>query len=115
MRLRTVSPNEPGWTRRRAGNGFVHLDADGQRLDGDDVERIKALVIPPAWQDVWICPYANGHIQVVGTDEAGRRQYLYHPVWRQKRDDAKFDRTSRWPNSCRCSDSGWWLTSAKVS
>ena len=92
MRLRTVSPNEPGWTRRRAGKGFVYLDADGVRLDGSDVERIKALVIPPAWREVWICPFPNGHIQAVGVDVAGRRQYLYHPVWRQKRDAAKFDR-----------------------
>lgn len=92
MRLRTVSPNDRGWTRRRAGSGFVYLDADGQRLSGEDVERIKSLVIPPAWTDVWICPRANGHIQAVGTDAAGRRQYLYHPVWREKRDQAKFDR-----------------------
>ncbi len=92
MRLRTVSPNDRGWTRRRAGSGFVYLDADGRRLSGEEVERIKSLVIPPAWTDVWICPRANGHIQAVGTDAAGRRQYLYHPVWREKRDQAKFDR-----------------------
>ena len=92
MRLRTVSPNDRGWTRRRAGKHFSYLDASGQRLPAADVERIKSLVIPPAWQDVSICPYANGHIQVVGTDAAGRRQYLYHPVWRRKRDEANFDR-----------------------
>jgi len=92
MRLRTVSPNDAGWSRRRAGKGFVYLDEHGQRLPGDDVERIKALVIPPAWENVWICTAANGHIQCVGTDEAGRRQYLYHPEWRRKRDEAKFDR-----------------------
>ncbi len=91
-RLRTVSPNSPGWTRRRAGKGFVFLDSDGDRLNGEHVERIRALVIPPAWQQVWICPHPNGHIQVVGTDEAGRRQYLYHSVWRQQRDAHKFDR-----------------------
>jgi DNA topoisomerase IB len=56
------------------------------------VERIRALVIPPAWTDVWICPLANGHIQAVGTDAAGRRQYLYHPAWRERRDQEKFDR-----------------------
>jgi DNA topoisomerase IB len=56
------------------------------------VARIKSLVIPPAWRDVWICPRPNGHIQACGTDAAGRRQYLYHPVWREKRDRAKFDR-----------------------
>ncbi len=94
-RLRTVSPNDPGWTRRRAGKGFVYLDQKGDRLDTDEVARIKALVIPPAWQDVWICPRPNGHIQAVGVDEAGRRQYLYHPVWRTKRDEMKFDRVTR--------------------
>ncbi len=91
-RLRTVSANEPGWTRRRAGKGWIYLDSDGVRLAGDDVERIKALVIPPAWRDLWICPHPNGHLQAVGTDDAGRRQYIYHPVWREKRDAAKFDR-----------------------
>ncbi|MEJ7742039.1 MAG: hypothetical protein WKF73_05500 [Nocardioidaceae bacterium] len=74
-----MSPNDRGWTRKRAGRGFVYLDSDGQRLSGEEVERIKGLVIPPAWQEVWICPRPNGHIQVVGTDAAGRRQYLYHP------------------------------------
>ncbi|MBA3232701.1 MAG: DNA topoisomerase IB [Propionibacteriales bacterium] len=92
MRLRTVSPNGPGWTRRRAGKGFVYLDVGGDRLAGESVERVRALVIPPAWQQVWICPYPSGHIQAVGTDDAGRRQYIYHPVWRQQRDAAKFDR-----------------------
>ena len=91
-RLRTVSPASRGWTRRRAGKGFVYLDSDGARLPAADVERIRSLAIPPAWQNVWICPYPNGHIQAVGTDVAGRRQYLYHPDWRLKRDAAKFDR-----------------------
>jgi DNA topoisomerase IB len=93
-RLRTVSPNSKGWTRRRAGKGFVYLDSDGNRLPAEDVERIRSLAIPPAWSAVWICPYANGHIQAVGTDGAGRRQYLYHPDWRVKRDRMKFDRVS---------------------
>jgi len=91
-RLRTVSPNSVGWTRRRAGSGFVYLDDRGARLAPEHVARIKALVIPPAWRDVWICPFPNGHIQAVGVDAAGRRQYLYHPQWRVKRDAAKFDR-----------------------
>lgn len=91
-RLRTVKPGRKGWTRRRAGSGFTYLDHDGDRLPREEVERIKALAIPPAWQDVWICPVANGHIQAVGTDDAGRRQYLYHPEWRQKRDVVKFER-----------------------
>jgi DNA topoisomerase-1 len=92
-RLRTVSPNTSGCTRRRAGSGFVYLDHDGQRITADDVvERIRSLAIPPAWKDVWICPFPNGHIQAVGTDDAGRRQYLYHQDWRIKRDKMKFDR-----------------------
>jgi DNA topoisomerase I len=91
-RLRRVSPQMKGWTRRRAGKGFAYLDADGQRLAAEDVERIRSLAIPPAWRDVWICPYPNGHIQALGTDDAGRRQYLYHPDWRTKRDQLKFDR-----------------------
>jgi DNA topoisomerase-1 len=91
-RLRTVSPNGPGWTRRRSGRGFVFLDETGERLAAEQAVRCKELVIPPAWEKVWICPYPNGHIQAVGTDDAGRRQYLYHPVWRQQRDEAKHDR-----------------------
>ncbi|SDT42529.1 DNA topoisomerase IB [Friedmanniella luteola] len=91
-RLRTVSPRDPGWTRRRAGKGFIYLDNDGQRLTAEDAERCKLLVIPPAWQQVWICPVPNGHIQAVGTDDAGRRQYLYHEEWRRKRDQSKHDR-----------------------
>ncbi|AXH96698.1 DNA topoisomerase IB [Ornithinimicrobium avium] len=92
VRLRTVSPDSPGWTRRRAGTGFTYLDEDGGRLPAPDVERVKALAIPPAWEQVWICPAPNGHIQAVGTDDAGRRQYLYHPSWREKQDARKFDR-----------------------
>ncbi|MBC9958331.1 DNA topoisomerase IB [Yimella sp. cx-51] len=91
-RLRKVSPTMRGYTRQRRGKGFSYADADGAALSAEDVERIKALVIPPAWQDVWICPLANGHIQATGMDAAGRRQYLYHPDWRIKRDKMKFDR-----------------------
>ena len=91
-RLRTVSPKDRGWTRRRAGKGFVYVDGDGKRLAPTEVERIRSLAIPPAWQDVWICQVANGHLQAVGTDDAGRKQYLYHPDWRAKRDAMKFDR-----------------------
>jgi DNA topoisomerase I len=91
-RLRTVSPRDPGWSRRRAGKGFVYLNEFGQPLPPQDVERCKMLVIPPAWRSVWICPSPNGHIQAVGTDDAGRRQYIYHPYWRLKRDQSKHDR-----------------------
>ena len=92
VRLRRTSPEQPGWTRRRAGRGFVYLDETGARLDAEEVARVRALVIPPAWEDVWVTPYANGHLQAVGTDAAGRRQYLYHPDWRTRRDAEKFDR-----------------------
>ena len=88
----THLPDQPGWTRRRAGKGFVYLDEHGDRLPEEDAQRVRDLVIPPAWQDVWVTPYANGHLQAVGTDDAGRRQYLYHPPWRDRRDAEKFDR-----------------------
>jgi DNA topoisomerase IB len=67
----------------------VYLDENGGRLAAEDVARVKALVIPPAWEEVWICRWPNGHLQAVGTDVAGRRQYLYHPDWRVQRDAAK--------------------------
>ena len=91
-RLKRSSPDAPGWSRRRAGKGFVYLDEGGGRLPADDVRRAKDLVIPPAWTDVWICPWPHGHLQAVGTDDAGRRQYLYHPDWRTQRDAAKHAR-----------------------
>ncbi|BDV29474.1 DNA topoisomerase IB [Microbacterium terricola] len=94
VRLRRVHPDsDPGFRRVRAGAGFRYVDADGDGAGEDDRERIRALVIPPAWEDVWISAAANGHIQAVGTDEAGRRQYLYHPDWRARRDSGKFGRS----------------------
>ena len=92
VRLRTTSPDMPGWTRRRVGRGFSYLDTDRTRLSDEDAQRARDLVIPPAWEDVWISPFANGHLQAVGTDEAGRRQYLYHPDWRARRDLLKYER-----------------------
>lgn len=94
-RLRRTSPDHPGWTRRRAGRGFVYLDQAGERLAPEDLDRCVKLVIPPAWKEVWICPHANGHLQAVGTDDAGRRQYLYHPAWTEKRSALKYDRVLR--------------------
>ncbi len=91
-RLRIVSPSEPGWARRRRGRGFYYVDQRGNKLEAKDVERCKQLVIPPAWQNVWICPFLNGHLQAVGIDDAGRKQYLYHEEWRRRRDEAKHDR-----------------------
>jgi DNA topoisomerase-1 len=87
-RLRRVSTQDPGWRRIHHGRGYRYLDVDGSPLSKDEVERVKALVIPPAWRNVWISPYPNAHLQAVGTDDAGRRQYLYHPAWRVKRDAA---------------------------
>jgi DNA topoisomerase IB len=92
-RLRRSDPAVPGLTRRRAGKGFTYLDASGERLtDVAALERIKALAIPPAWRDVWICPWPNGHIQAIGTDAAGRKQYRYHEEWRKRRDREKFEK-----------------------
>ncbi|MDL4814988.1 DNA topoisomerase IB [Actinomadura opuntiae] len=92
MELQRSDPSEPGFGRRKCGRGFLYLGLDGRPLDDATVkERIRALVIPPAWQDVWICPDADGHIQAMGTDAAGRRQYLYHEAWREQRDRAKHD------------------------
>jgi len=68
------------------------VDEHGRPLGAAQIERVKALAIPPAWSDVWVCPDERGHLQAVGTDDAGRRQYLYHPEWRRKRDAEKFDR-----------------------
>jgi DNA topoisomerase IB len=91
-RLRRSDPSGPGLARRRCGKGFMYLDEDGARItDAEVVARITALVIPPAWQDVWISPDPFGHIQATGSDQRGRRQYLYHPRWRERRDQQKFD------------------------
>ncbi|MDQ3891109.1 MAG: DNA topoisomerase IB [Actinomycetota bacterium] len=92
-RLRRVDVSDPGIRRRRRGRGFEYYDENGERIeDIETLERIRELAIPPAWKDVWISPYPNGHIQAVGTDAAGRRQYRYHQKWRERRDQIKFDR-----------------------
>lgn len=93
MRLRNSNLSGPGFTRKRRGKGFSYYRPDGQPLEDEaDLQRIKDLVIPPAWKKVWISPHANGHIQAVGTDVAGRRQYLYHQQWAEERAEEKFDR-----------------------
>ncbi|REJ06319.1 DNA topoisomerase IB [Microbacterium bovistercoris] len=93
MRLRRVSPDEPGLRRVRRGNGFEYRDAGGAHIDDEQQRaRIRALAIPPAWADVWICTAPNGHLQATGVDDAGRTQYLYHPEWRARADAEKFDR-----------------------
>ena len=92
-RLRRARIAGPGIRRIRRGRGFTYVDADGSVLrDPVAIERIRALTIPPAWTDVWIAPEANAHIQAVGVDAAGRRQYLYHPGWRERRDRGKYER-----------------------
>ncbi len=92
-RLRRVSPTGPGLQRIRHGKGFRYTDAGGNPVtDEATLARIQALVLPPAWEDVWICPIAHGHIQATGVDAAGRRQYRYHDHWRLTRDLAKHER-----------------------
>ncbi|CAM5648524.1 hypothetical protein SALBM135S_05063 [Streptomyces alboniger] len=89
-RLRTSHIDRPGITRVRSGRGFRYTDASGRPItDPEEKERLRRLVIPPAWRDVWICPWPNGHLQAVGTDAAGRRQYLYHPRFREQQEAAK--------------------------
>jgi DNA topoisomerase I len=88
-----VTDSSPGVRRRRSGRGFSYIRANGQLVRRrSEIDRIKALAIPPAWTDVWICPRANGHILATGRDAKGRKQYRYHPRWRAVRDEAKFDR-----------------------
>ena len=93
MRLRRVSPTSPGLHRVRRGRGFAYVDAAGRVVSDEATRaRIDALVLPPAWEDVWICPVASGHIQATGVDAAGRRQYRYHDHWRVARDLEKHER-----------------------
>jgi DNA topoisomerase-1 len=87
-----VSPDSPGITRRRRGKGFCYYAPRSALIRNPRlIQRFKKLAIPPAWEDVWICPYPGGHIQATGTDAAGRKQYLYHPRWRERQDAIKFD------------------------
>jgi DNA topoisomerase IB len=91
-RLKRADCGGPGLTRRGRGKGFEYLDEEGRRItDPEVLQRISDLRIPPAWQEVWICPYPMGHIQATGIDAAGRKQYLYHPKWRERQDEKKFD------------------------
>jgi DNA topoisomerase IB len=91
-RLRRASPHEPGIRRRRRGPGFSYVAPTGEPVrDAEVLERIRRLAVPPAWTDVWICPFEEGHLQAVGTDAAGRRQYKYHERWQQHRQRQKYD------------------------
>ena len=90
--LRYVNDAKPGIRRERSGQHFRYLDAEGRVLrDKETLARIKSLVVPPAWNDVWICPTANGHIQVTARDARGRKQYRYHALWRKVRDENKYE------------------------
>ncbi len=91
--LRYVSDTMPGIRRKKSGSGFSYVAPDGTTIkDPSQLARIKALAIPPAYTDVWICPSPNGHIQATGRDARGRKQYRYHPKWRESRDETKFGR-----------------------
>ena len=91
--LRYTTDRRPGIGRRRRGKSFTYLAPDGRPIrTASEIARIKALVIPPAWTDVWICPDARGHLQATGRDARGRKQYRYHPKWRQARDGTKYHR-----------------------
>jgi DNA topoisomerase IB len=92
-RLRRADTTGPGILRRRQGGGFAYVDSEtGEPVEDTEVlQRVNELVIPPAWEDVWICPYPGGHIQATGVDAKGRKQYRYHERWRQRRDQEKFD------------------------
>jgi DNA topoisomerase-1 len=98
--LRYVSDERPGIRRRKSGKGFTYAKADGTRIsDPDVIKRIKSLVIPPAWTDVWICPFANGHIQATGRDAKGRKQYRYHPAFREVRESTKYEHVVAFANA----------------
>ncbi len=91
--LRYVSDTKPGIQRKRAGKGFRYIGVDGRPVrDRETLARIKSLVIPPAWKDVWICPEPKGHLQATGRDAKGRKQSRYHPRWREVRDETKYER-----------------------
>jgi DNA topoisomerase-1 len=88
-----MSGESPGITRRRKGASFAYHDKEGKRIrDPLELKRVRSLAIPPAWEKVWICAQANGHLQSTGIDAKGRKQYKYHPIWRTVRDEAKFER-----------------------
>jgi len=90
-----VSDERPGFGRRRAGKGFSYRDEEGRRIDDPEViGRIRSLAIPPAWREVWICPHPDGHIQATGRDARGRKQYRYHPRFREVRESTKYEHMS---------------------
>jgi DNA topoisomerase IB len=95
-RLRRVDCSQPGIARRRRGRGFEFLRPDGSRVEDEEtLARVRALAIPPAWREVWVCADSRGHLQATGVDAAGRKQYLYHADWRARRDQRKFEEMLR--------------------
>ncbi|MDQ2744416.1 MAG: hypothetical protein M3Z66_19290, partial [Chloroflexota bacterium] len=91
--LRYINDLGPGIRRKRAGKHFSYIGLDGRPIrDAEELKRIRSLAIPPAWTDVWISPLVRGHIQATGRDAKGRKQYRYHPRWREVRDQTKFHR-----------------------
>ena len=90
--LKYTADDKPGFRRVKHGRAFRYLDARGKPAKAKDLKRIRSLVIPPAWTDVWICPDPMGHLQATGRDVRGRKQYRYHPKWREVRDDTKYGR-----------------------
>jgi DNA topoisomerase-1 len=94
-RLRYVSDRRPGLQRKRRGTGFRYATADGKQANRVELKRIRDLAIPPAWEQVWICPHPNGHLQATGRDAKGRKQYIYHPQWHAIRNETKFHRLAQ--------------------
>src|ERR1700752_2229649 len=91
--LRYANDDVAGFTRRRRGKGFSYHDQSGATIRAPEVvARIRSIVIPPAWTDVWICPWPNGHLQATGRDARGRKQHRYHAQWRETRDSTKYDK-----------------------
>ncbi len=98
--LRYSLKSDKGYYRKRKGSGFSYIDESGNTVkDKEAIDRIKKLVIPPAWEDVWISPFENGHLQVTGIDKRGRKQYRYHPNWNKIRNQSKFFRLRRFANA----------------
>ena len=98
--LRYSLKSDIGFYRKRKGNGFSYINELGHTIkDKETLDRIKRLVIPPAWENVWISPFENGHLQVTGTDARGRKQYRYHPHWNKIRNQSKFYRLRRFAHA----------------
>src|SRR6266498_1851260 len=90
IKLVYVTDKDPGITRVKRGSGFIYLKDDKKIQDKNEIQRMRGLIIPPAWQNVWICSLENGHLQATGYDSKNRKQYLYHSLWSQFRNQTKF-------------------------